>query len=292
MPESNYHPCLHRGASSNGDLYQGSYEPIVSRQLWSEVQDVLALRNERKTKQRKHNFTFSRLITCGHCGCSLVGETHKNRYTYYSCSGYKGKCNEPYVREEVLDEQFCEFLELLEFDEDVISYLKDSVEKTSEEEREYRRKRVAELKIRLSFCRRKITEIYNDKLDGLITAEMFRNQTDKYNLEIADLQTSIPAFESLEDDAFVQGIEVMELVRNARRMYSQQSSSEKRALVRNLLSNSSWKDGKLSSEFRQPYDMIVDTKKLHDMKKAAGDSPGGLYPIWRSGRDSNSQLPA
>ena len=275
----------------NDELYQGTYEPIVSRQLWSEVQDVLALRNERKTKQKKHNFTFSRLLTCGHCGCSLVGETHKNRYTYYSCSGYKGKCGEPYVREEVLDGQFYELLESLEFDEEVISYLKDTVQKTSEEEREYRRNRVAELRLRLSFCKRKITEIYNDKLEGLINAEMYRNQTDKHNVEIADLQTTISAFESLEDDGLLQGIEFMELVRNARRMYILQPSSEKRSLVRNLLSNCSWKNGKLSAEFRHPYDMIANTKKLHDQKKAAGDYPGGLYPIWRSGRDSNSQLP-
>ena len=101
-----------------------------------------------------------------------------------------------------------------------------------------------------------------------------------------DLRSSISAFESLDDESLHDGIETMELVRNAHRMYLQQSSSEKRNLLKNLLSNSSWKDGKLSVEFRQPYDMIANTKKLHDMKKAAGELPGGLYPIWRAVLDA------
>jgi hypothetical protein len=41
----------------------------------------------------------------------MVGEVKKGRYIYYHCSGYKGKCPEPYVREEVLSEQFSALLE-------------------------------------------------------------------------------------------------------------------------------------------------------------------------------------
>ena len=33
----------------------------------------------------------------------MVGEIKKGRYVYYHCTGYKGNCHEPYVREEVLE---------------------------------------------------------------------------------------------------------------------------------------------------------------------------------------------
>jgi hypothetical protein len=33
-----------------------------------------------------------------------VGEIKKSRYVYYHCTGYKGKCPDPYVREEVLED--------------------------------------------------------------------------------------------------------------------------------------------------------------------------------------------
>lgn len=46
------------------------------------------------------------MVRCGHCGCSLVGEVKKGRYVYYHCTGYRGKCPEPYKGEEVLEQQF------------------------------------------------------------------------------------------------------------------------------------------------------------------------------------------
>ena len=87
----------------NGRVYPGVHETIVSRELWERVQDVLEGRHAKRHRRAKHNFAFSGLIRCGHCGCAVVGEIQKRRYVYYHCSGYKGKCPEPYVREEVLD---------------------------------------------------------------------------------------------------------------------------------------------------------------------------------------------
>lgn len=83
--------------------YPGKYEGIVSKELWQEVQDVLDGRHLKRPKKRTHDFPSSGLITCGHCGCTMVGEIKKGRYVYYHCTGYKGKRPEPYTRQEVLE---------------------------------------------------------------------------------------------------------------------------------------------------------------------------------------------
>ena len=87
----------------NGVTYPGKYEGIVSKELWQEVQDVLDGRHLKRPKKRTHDFPSSGLITCGHCGCTMVGEIKKGRYVYYHCTGYKGKRPEPYTRQEVLE---------------------------------------------------------------------------------------------------------------------------------------------------------------------------------------------
>jgi hypothetical protein len=46
----------------------------------------------------------------------MVAEIKKSRYIYYHCSRAKGKCPEPYTREEVLEERFAELLDRLRFD--------------------------------------------------------------------------------------------------------------------------------------------------------------------------------
>jgi hypothetical protein len=72
-----------------GKTYRGIHQPLVSRELWERVQQVLVQRNRGRVRKAKHNFAFARLIKCGHCGCSLVGECKLGRYVYYHCSGYK-----------------------------------------------------------------------------------------------------------------------------------------------------------------------------------------------------------
>jgi site-specific DNA recombinase len=90
--------------------YQGTYEALVTKGTFERVQDFLKLRLESRYRKVIHDFTFSGLVRCGHCGCSLVAELKKRRY--YHCTGYKGKCDEPYTREEVLEEQFAAVLQI------------------------------------------------------------------------------------------------------------------------------------------------------------------------------------
>ena len=96
--------------STEGPLPPGQHQPLVTRELWQRVQGVLDARHASKLRPGKRDFAFSGLINCGHCGCAFVGELKKGRYIHYQCTGYKGKCDEPYVREERVAEKFSELL--------------------------------------------------------------------------------------------------------------------------------------------------------------------------------------
>ena len=45
----------------------------------------------------------------------MVGELKKGRYICYHRTGYKGKCPEPYTREEVLEKSFTAVLQGIPF---------------------------------------------------------------------------------------------------------------------------------------------------------------------------------
>ena len=93
-----------------GRTYDGIHEPLTSEALWEVVQALLDDRAHDNIHSRKEGFPFHGLVKCGHCGCSLVCEIKKGRYIYYHCSGYYGKCPEPYLRQEKLEERFVELL--------------------------------------------------------------------------------------------------------------------------------------------------------------------------------------
>jgi site-specific DNA recombinase len=97
----------------NGTTYEGSHEPLVTREVWQRVQELLDARAENKTRKVRHDFAFTGLVHCGHCGCILVGEIKKGRYVYYHCTGNRGKCTEPYTRQEVLTREFANVLQEL-----------------------------------------------------------------------------------------------------------------------------------------------------------------------------------
>jgi site-specific DNA recombinase len=141
VPVSTVHTILHNRLYSgdydwNGRRYSGRHDAIVSRELWEQVQDVLDGRHARKTRRTKHDFAFSGLITCGHCGCALVGEIKKQRYVYYHCTGFRGKCPEAYVREEIVERKFADILDRLAFDQEVLVWVRAALRASHADEKQ------------------------------------------------------------------------------------------------------------------------------------------------------------
>lgn len=100
LPPSTIHQILRKRIyygdfDYNGTTYHGTHQPLVTKATWDCVQQVLDARFTGKHRKVRHDFTYTGTVRCGHCGCSMVGERKKGRYTYYHCTGYKGHCPEP-----------------------------------------------------------------------------------------------------------------------------------------------------------------------------------------------------
>src|SRR5215213_6181870 len=50
--------------SYGGTLYQGTHEPLVTREVWERVQEILDGRHERKHRKVRHNFAFPGMVQC------------------------------------------------------------------------------------------------------------------------------------------------------------------------------------------------------------------------------------
>ena len=55
------------------------------------------------------------------------------------------------------------------------------------------------------------------------------------------------------------GLLVLELAREASRLFAQQAPNEKKRLLNLLLSNGEWNRGEVSANFRQPFDLLIDS---------------------------------
>ncbi|HXW56370.1 MAG TPA: zinc ribbon domain-containing protein [Candidatus Cybelea sp.] len=54
-------------------------------------------------------------------------EFKKQKYTYYRCTGYRGKCDLPYFREAVMAERLGQVFEAIRIPDDVLAQLEESL---------------------------------------------------------------------------------------------------------------------------------------------------------------------
>ncbi|MDE1987427.1 MAG: zinc ribbon domain-containing protein, partial [Alphaproteobacteria bacterium] len=254
--------------------------PLVTRQLWERVQAVLESRHTKKTRRAKREFAFSGLIICGHCGCALVGEIKKGRYVYYHCTGYRGKCNEPYVREEVIEKEFSDVLRQMRFDEDVVPSMIRALRESHADELREHEEAISRLQAEQDRLSKRIHAMYIDKLDGKVEPAFFDRMSREWQAQLDRCADEIQRRQSADRTYLDEGVQLLELSQAAPRLFNKNPPHEKRRLLNFLLSNSVWKEGKLSATFRQPFDLIAETAALAAATAGTGDSESGEHPVW------------
>jgi len=160
----------------DGTTYVGTHEPLVSRETWQRVQDLLDARGKNRTRKVKHDFPYTGLVHCGHCGCLLVGELKKGTYVYYHCAGNRGKCPERYTRQEILSAEFGNVLQELVIPPAILEWLSDAILSSDRTEQAARVDSIKKLQSRYDQIEARVGTMYMDKLDGRITPEFFDKQ--------------------------------------------------------------------------------------------------------------------
>jgi hypothetical protein len=226
--------------------------------LYQRVQDVLQQRLGRRRKQ-KHDFAFSGFITCGHCGCSLVGEMKKGRYIYYHCTGNRGKCNGSWVCEEVLEAEFAKAIRQLAFTDEFLEQAKEALWQSQAAQRKEREETIARLQAEKTKLQRRIEAMYEDKLDGVIDEAFFAQKAAEAKAEQARLAEHI----AQHQQAAASDIEnLRDLADKAATLFEQQPAHEKRKLLRFVVETNKWKDGTLSCRYKQPFDCLAEPSRL------------------------------
>lgn len=260
-----------------GKTYKGTHQALVSRELWDRVQATLDRRQANKHRKMKHDFAFSHLITCGHCGCSLVGEIKKGKYVYYRCSGYKGKCPEPYVREEDLEARFTEILKGLHFDAEVLQLVTDALRSSHVDQQRFHAEAIARFQADYTRLQNRIEQMYLDKLDGKVTAEFFEAKAAEWRNAQLEAKANIDEHEHANQAYLEQGVMLLELASRSHELFTAQAPREKRRLLNFVLQNCTWKGGVLTPTYRQPFDMIAESCAASRSAKAAGVAPDGQF---------------
>jgi len=77
-----------------------------------------------------------------------------------------------------------------------------------------------------------------------------------------------------------EGVQLLELARNAQRLFAKQEPREKRRLLNVLLSNCTREDDEVVATFRQPFDLLAEKAALAWQAGAGETAKTAKTEIW------------
>lgn len=220
----------------------------------------------------------------------MTAEMRKTRYVNYHCTGYRGKCGEPYVREEVLEERFTSLLGDLRIEQDVLDWMVAILSESSHDQRQLHDAAIKLLEEQDVALQRRLDAIYVDKLDGNVDTQTYDRLAGEWRSERSRIAQSIHKHREEGTTYVAEGARLLELACRCQELFAAQSPAEKRRPLDFVVSNCSWSAGQLTATFRQPFDLLVQMRKTADSAQANHRQPGAnRAPLenWYPQGDSN-----
>ena len=174
-------------------------------------------------------------------------------------------------------------LRQLSLDQEVLSWITEALRSSHADERRFHDEAVSKLKADHQRVQNRLDVLYEDKLDGRIDGAFFDRKAKEFRTQQNTILKSIEDHQSANQSYMEEGIRILELASRAADLFEKQPAEEKRRLLNCVLKGASWKHGKLTGEFRQPFDMLAKTalsNSTSDSKENPNGASTGDFEIW------------
>ncbi len=241
-----------------GKIYDGKHAPLVDLETWQAVQDVLSGKNLNKCK--RHNvkpFVYKGIFACGECDRTITAEIKKEKYVYYRCTKFDTRCSQKPVREETINIQARKLFDSVHLSENGLAYVVAGLKQSLEEKRSTHDKDYDMFVREHAMLKNRLDKMYEDKLDGRVSDEFYDSKYAEYKNRLDDLAERIASHNKADIGYYDFGRKILELAKNAGKLFDQANPAEKRELMQFVLSNSTIKDSMPDFTLKQPFFSIA-----------------------------------
>ncbi len=249
------------------EFYPGSFTPIISPTLFEAVQRRLKERARPRKTKVGHNFPFTGLFRCGECESMITAQWAKGnggRYRYYRCTKKKGKCSQPYLREDLLVFQLKEQLRGITLPDEWIKYME---EKTNEWEKETKissESYVGRIKYNEREIQKKLDNLITMYLDGHIPKENYLTKKNELLKQKVSLAYKIDSART-ERNNWVEPLREWILdIKKATQLISSDNFFEIKDYFKKIGTNQTLRDKSVSISFCPPTEFAIVSKTKSD----------------------------
>jgi site-specific DNA recombinase len=266
--------------SWEGIDYPGLHEPLIDTSTFNRVQELLAGRAARGTRERRHNHYLKGTLFCGVCGRGLSFQMAKGRYEYLYCLGQKNRnptgCREPYVPAGDLEAQVEQLYERIQLPESWLESLRVDVdaEIASRQRRNAAERQVVTRQLaKTETERRKLLDAYYASAIDVTTlkAEQARIADDvrAAQVRLASIDAHLAEWQEILETA-------MRFATNCAKAYARASDPTRRRLNQAVFSRIAVRDSKIVDVgYHPPFDLLFSSSKFEygDLVEMTGLEP-------------------
>ncbi len=179
-----------------GESHKGKFEPIISEDLFNQVQRVLNRKGHKTNQYNTCNpdFPLNKFIK-NIDGLSANGYWAKGRSKKYPFYKFKSFGN---YRREDFEKSFCEFIDKYSFCANSIEKLKNTLKEKLVKKTKTEFKDAEKMKERLIEIKQLQTSLIQKNSRGIINDQLLKEQLDLLDQEIGEIQTSLIDFKNTE----------------------------------------------------------------------------------------------
>ena len=156
-----------------GEIFEGKHEPIITKELFDSVQEVMMRKSKPHSKGLKP-FLYRGNFRCGECGCFITTEQQKGHH-YLRCTKRKNPCTQKYVREEIITSQIQEEIKKASLPLDWLSWMIEENKKDQSSEIQSSTLFVDSAKADISLLDSKIEKLITAYLESELSLEEYRD---------------------------------------------------------------------------------------------------------------------
>lgn len=252
---------------SHGQYYAGNHEPIISKAIFDQAQNVL----ERATRPKTRNLLFPLrgILQCASCSCQYTASLKKG-HQYYYCTNGKGMCeaHSRYLRSEPATELVSNALAEVRIDRDLIEIMADAKREFYADSYSYTEAIQKRLQGQLEALGRQELKLFEDSSAHIISEDFYASQMRSVRknklgiekeLKELKLQNGLHTLEPIKN-AFIQG-------NTAQERFLMAEPEHQKIVATEVLWNLLVKEGKTEEvRYRSFYDVLAKAPKNGDLE--------------------------
>ena len=258
-----------------GKEYRGNFEPIIDEDLWERVQSRLGSGTTPRVEKRENLTLLKGKVHCAKCGGVISWYMQKGHW-YGECKSNKPCSVRGCARQDRVEEELVSyFSELVAPSPALIAWVKKELRQSSADESEKYQAAINKLTASHRRIDEQIKVLYEDRLGGRISPEMYDVKFKEKTAERDDIAKQIKRLSGENTEYIERAIDILELTQNAAEIFRTKPIDTQRVLLGDIFSNITLNGKHLSVAWREETEAIrnaVDkTKRLESYLEPSSD---------------------